>query len=796
MSRRPGRSTSKSTQSSSTKASSSESASAQKHTVVVGHGLGVQTGGVTVFNMHSGEPSALGVQVKSVLSKRKADDDGNTSAKKTPCVSPILVAEVSNGEEERATLRNSIDDHERALDASVTRGQPFRLDKNFVKRYRNVRPPFDRSGLGATVYFAHYSRVKEDGNSEQWFETIERVVNGMYNMQKRQIEKHNLGWKPIKAQRSAQECYQRMFDMKFLPPGRGLWAMGSALTEEYELYAALNNCAFVSTQDMGLDGYKVSKPFGLMMDMSMLGIGVGFDTRGAVNKICVAPITASSMPEEVFQIPDSREGWVESVERLIDSFFERRVNLKFDYSKIRPVGLPLKRFGGTSSGPKPLIDLHRYLLEIFERKAADGTAMSVRDITDVFNRIGQCVVAGNIRRSAQIGFGENGDEEFMHLKDYTMHPERSDFGWISNNTVFCKIGDDYTGAAKLTAVNGEPGYCWLENMRAFSRMCDAPDYKDAKASGGNPCLEQTLEDRELCCLVETFIQRHENMEDFQRTLKFAYLYAKTVTLGFTQWVETNRVLMRNRRIGCSLTGIAQFLGKNNGNMEVLRQWLCNGYKTVQKYDDVYSKWLVIPKSIKLTSIKPSGTVSLLPGSTPGVHYPVGGRYYLRRKRFNKHDPRDKCIVRYLKERGYPAEQCVYNETSIAVAFPTDDGPGIRAQNDVSMWEQLGLAAFMQEHWSDNQVSATITFDESEAKHIPYALQQFQFKLKGVSFMAKDTSAYAQKPYESLTKEQYDEYMSKIQPLVPSEIYQLLTNLAGEKLQPEPERFCDGDRCVM
>jgi len=155
----------------------------------------------------------------------------------------------------------------------------FRLTPSFVDQYQFRAPPFGFNGLGEFVYHTRYARVREDGSKEQWFQTVERVVNGTYNMQKRWIESHDLGWNPWRAQRSAQEMFRRVFEMKFLPPGRGLWAMGSPLTEERHVFAALNNCAFVSTAQLREDS--ASKPFCFLMDASMLGVGVGFDTAGA-----------------------------------------------------------------------------------------------------------------------------------------------------------------------------------------------------------------------------------------------------------------------------------------------------------------------------------------------------------------------------------------------------------------------------------------------------------------------------------------------------------------------------------
>ena len=149
-------------------------------------------------------------------------------------------------------------------------------------------------------------------------------------------------------------------------------------------------------------------------------------------------------------------------------------------------------------------------------------------------------------------FSANQDsEEYLDLKNYEVNPHRATYGWTSNNSIFATTGMDYEPAAERIRYNGEPGFAWLDNMKAYGRMADKPNNKDHRAKGGNPCLEQTLESYELCCLVETFPTNHESLEDYLTTLKYAYLYAKTVTLGKTHWPDTNRVMLRNRRIGCS-----------------------------------------------------------------------------------------------------------------------------------------------------------------------------------------------------------------------------------------------------
>ena len=563
--------------------------------------------------------------------------------------------------------------------------------------------------------------------------------------------------------------------------------MGTPVIHKKNLSAALNNCAFVSTEDLELNP---TRPFEFLMDASMLGVGVGFDTKGRDRVMILGP----KEEVEVYRIEDSREGWVNSVSKLLKAYFgvngEKMNDIEFDYSAIRPEGEPLKTFGGVSSGPRPLRELHESIRDVLNGRI--GQRMDSRAIVDLFNLIGKCVVSGNVRRSAEIAFGDPDDITFMDLKDYDKNPERAAFGWSSNNSIFARVGMDYTEVAKRLRVNGEPGLAWLENMQKFGRMEDGPNWKDKRVKGGNPCLEQSLESYELCCLVETFPARHASLSEYLRTLKFAYLYAKTVTLRMTHWPETNRVMLRNRRIGCSVSGIADFLGKHN--LEELRQWLDEGYHTVQRWDEVYSNWFCIPRSIKTTSVKPSGTVSLLAGATPGMHFPES-RIYIRRMRMSKNDP----LAIPLRAAGYSVVPAIGQEdTTVVVEMPIKLADGVRVQSEVSMFEQLQLAAFLQRYWADNQVSCTITFDPvSEGPHIAQMLQYFQYQLKGVSFLPKfDYSKYPQLPYEAIGEELYEKMTKDLKPIHFGGEKGESSSTKGHNYFPDAVSFCNNDSCEL
>lgn len=301
-------------------------------------------------------------------------------------------------------------------------------------------------------------------------------------------------------------------------------------------------------------------------------------------------------------------------------------------------------------------------------------------------------------------------------------------------------------------------------------------------------------------LVETFPNHCADFEEYKRTLELALLYAKTVTLVTVHWPETRNVMYRNRRIGCSVSGIAQFL--TTRGIHRLHRWLELGYQVLHQYDNQLSQWLKVPKSVKLTSVKPSGTISLLAGATPGIHFPES-RFYIRRIRMSKDFP----MIGPLREAGYKIEPAFGSEDStVVVEFPVDVGEGIRGQKEVSMWEQLSIAAFMQKHWADNQVSATITFDPAtEGPQLKHALDYFQYQLKGVSFLPRlEYGAFPQMPYEAIDEEKYKQEMQRLRTNLDhegmparthSEILRA-TEQQGFTTHKMEDAFCDGDKCDL
>ena len=666
------------------------------------------------------------------------------------------------------------------MDISVAK---FQLKDHFIAQFAGKQPKW--GPLGYVTYKRTYARNLEVipercqklaekhkvKTSEEWWLSLVRVVEGTYRVQEAHCKGLKLPWNARKAQDSAQEMFNLMWDFKFLPPGRGIWMMGTKYIEERG-GAALNNCGFISTKDLKVD---FAGPFCFLMDMSMLGVGVGGDVKGAgtVN------IKQPRQTPDVHVVPDTREGWVELIERTLNAYVHSDTLPKeIDFSQIRGPGIPIKGFGGLSSGPEPLAELVASIHEVLEPLI--GEPITTTAIVDLFNLIGRCVVSGNVRRSAEIMFAEPGDQEFIEIKDPELHLEAlKHHRWASNNSIFAHKGMDYRACAERTAKNGEPGYLWLDNARRYSRMCDPEDKKDMGAMGANPCVEQTLESYELCNLVETFPSLHETYEEYQRTLKFAYLYAKTVTLVSTHDERTNAVMMRNRRIGTSQSGIVQAF-QRHGRRSMF-EWCDNGYQYLQKLDHIYSRWLCIPPSVKKTSVKPSGTVSLLPGVTPGIHYPHS-EFYFRVIRFSNDSP----LLGKFKRAGYKCVDLGKNEpNTTAVYFAVKEEYFDRKKDQVSMWEQLENAAQYQYYWADNQVSCTVTFNENEADQIKYALQLYETRLKGVSFLPSVTHGYEHAPYQEIDEATYKEYTSTLKKVN-------LNNAEAEVV----DRFCSGAACEI
>lgn len=615
---------------------------------------------------------------------------------------------------------------------------------------------------------------------ERWVDVCRRVTEGTFSILLEHIRDNNIkGWDPAKVSEESRAFFDSLFHLKWTPPGRGLWSMGTPFVHERGNYEALQNCGFVSTKDLARDGGSV---FAWFMSMLMVGVGVGSDMRGAGSVMVLEP---SGQPY-LYDVPDTRQGWAESLQLLVDSYLDGTPPVGFAYGLIRPRGTPIRGYGGFAEGPEILVDLHERVRRILDE--AVGKPITTETLADIFNLIGRCVVAGNVRRSAEILFGEPDSAEFVHLKDPNIYPLRNSYpgGWgaYSNNTVFAKRGMDYSKVAAQTWENGEPGYLWLENAQQFGRMDEILSVDPG--IGGNPCLEQILESWELCTLAEVHIPKNRNKDEFMQAVKSSYLYSKIVTLASVHITDarTRAVMTKNRRIGASASGITQSIAKFDYG--TILDWMDHGYHQTGYWDKRWSQWLQVPESIRRTSVKPSGTVSLLSGITPGIHYPIG-QYYLRRMRISSRS----TLIPALTDAGYYVEPDYSDpEGTAVVTFPIDLGVAVPAEDEVDPWDQLRLAADVASHWADNAVSITVKFNPgiTSAEDIEKMLQWSESRLKSVSFLRDEGNVYPQMPYERIDGDAYRAEVLRLMKFPGLD----LSAVAHEDM----DAYCDGEACEI
>ena len=551
-------------------------------------------------------------------------------------------------------------------------------------------------------------------------------------------------------------------------------------------FCLTSNCGFVDVRTLSSDA-------GWLMDHLMLGVGVGFSTNqwdGGLSS------TGRASSRHTFVIPDSREGWVESVKLLIRSYEQSpgSAGVDFDYALIRPAGSPIRGFGGVASGPGPLIALHEKLRQRLDAYCDGGVARSEL-VADIMNLIGKCVVAGNVRRSAEIALGSPYDDAFLNLKNAERFPERNTYpaGWasLSNNSVVLASDADFEMLPDLVPGiihNGEPGFINLQTIQKWGRLGKR---KDDRAVGANPCSEIPLESYELCCLVEVFPTRCASTEEFFEALQLATLYASAISLLPSHDPRTRQVVDRNHRIGVSLSGLADW--KDAIGVPRLTRLLRDGYKVVERMNETLMARVGLPPSVRLTTVKPSGTISQLAGVASGMHHPWD-RWSLRRVRIGANTP----LVPVLQAAGVPHEPDVTDPSNTLVfEFPIEFGGGhTRPQSEVSVWEQMAFVAMLQRDWADNMVSNTITFGPQEESQLAHVLGMFAPVIKSTSMLpdldayAKsrgEQPAYAQAPYEKITRDEHRRRSAAIRPIDWSRF---------EGSDGEDSKYCASDSCEV
>jgi adenosylcobalamin-dependent ribonucleoside-triphosphate reductase len=615
-----------------------------------------------------------------------------------------------------------------------------RLSESFVQNYKGRTPPW--GPVGYVTYKRTYARkLPNDNITEEWYQTVERCCNGILSIG------------GIFTQNEIETLYDYVFNLKCCFSGRALWQLGSNTVAKVGA-DSLQNCWHVAV-DHPVD------PFCFTFNQLMLGGGVGFNiTKEHVYelpKVKYAPLITRLDERDVdFIVPDNREGWVELLRKILTAFFYTGNNLTYSTICIRSKGKPIKSFGGIASGSENLVDGINQIVNILKMNL--GQKLKPVDCLDIMNIIGSIVVAGNVRRSAQIAIGDVDDIAFIEAKNWNKQ-QLPNWRSMSNNSVICNdpklLNDSFWEGYEG---NGEPyGLIHLDNCRQYGRIGE--EVYDKGVVGTNPCGEITLESYEPCNLAEIFLPNIDSVEEFIIAATLLYKVCKSISRYPFIDKRVNDVVNRNHRVGVGVSGYLQssWIRKSDEIAIV--------YDALKETDEYYSKELNIGKSIKLTTVKPSGTLSLLAGVTPGVH-PAYAKHYIRRIRFSTSDP----LVDVCRKNGYHVEPMfnydgTRNLDTMVISFPVETPNGTVLAKDVSAVDQLCFQSFLQHFWSDNAVSMTCYYHKEELSIIKQYLKENYETIKTVSFLLHSEHGFEQAPLQEITENQYQQLSANITPVV-------------------------------
>jgi ribonucleoside-diphosphate reductase alpha chain len=624
------------------------------------------------------------------------------------------------------------------------------LTKEFIAKYDTQTPPWGFGGLGEIVFLRTYSRKIEGTDAtESWTQTIKRVIDGAVEI-----------GVPY-TQEEAQALFDHMFNLRCSVAGRALWQLGTPLVSQFS-GTSLNNCFYTNIEKI--------QDFELLFDYLMLGGGVGFSVeRSKIHDLPkvkkVNYITAERSADADFIVPDSRQGWRELLHKVLESYFHTGKSFTYSTILIREYGAPLKTFGGIASGPGALVEGLIDICKVLDARV--GKKVRSVDVLDICNIIGRIVISGSSRRSAQIAIGDPDDVLFLRAKNWgsgNVPAWRSN----SNNSIYADSYDEIVPEFwKGYDGTGEP-YGLLNRKLARTHGRLGEKSPDPSSEGFNPCAEIALADGESCNLATIFLPNIESLAQMMEVSRLLYMLQKQVTRLSYPYEKTNSIVHKNARLGQSITGVLQC-------SEVQIGWLSKTYEYLKNFDKAYSKERGWNPSVRLTTVQPSGTLSLLPGVTPGIH-PAFAKYYTRRVRFSSVDP----LVDACRKRGYKVVWDIgldgrEDHTRYVVEFPCKSPEGSILASEMTAVQQLEVVQSMQKEWADNAVSVTVYYRKEELPAIKEWLSEnYDNGVKSVSFLLHVDHNFPLPPYEEISEDEYNKSVAKLDFSTP--IHQNATDL--------------------
>ncbi|RLF40279.1 MAG: ribonucleoside-triphosphate reductase [Thermoplasmata archaeon] len=607
-----------------------------------------------------------------------------------------------------------------------------------VKRLVQESKKYFQNALGEFIYYRTYSRwIEEESRRETWVETVDRYLDFM---------RENLGNKLKETE--YQEIRESILNFQAMASMRLLWSPGKAArTNNLSAY----NCAYIAPDKL--------TDFAEIMYLLMSGTGVGFSVEN--QNIQQLPIvehqTGKFLPTHV--IGDSKEGWGDALTLGIKAWYEGE-DVKFDYSKIRPAGARLKTMGGRSSGPEPL----HSLLDFVRKKILNnqGRRLSSIDVHDIICKIGELVVMGGVRRSALISLSDLDDKDMRQAKMGHYYITNRHRSMANNSAVYnekptaVQFMEEWLSLAKSgTGERGIFSRGGLEKQLPHRRWEKFEKYW--QTSGINPCGEVILRSRQFCNLTEVVARPEDTAETLLRKIKIAIIlgtYQSTLTNFPYISKEWKKNCDEERLLGVSIT--SQWDCKALRHPAVLRKLRQKAIEVNQEY----AKRFGINPSSAITSAKPSGTLSQLVDSAPGMH-PRYAPFYIRRVRISAEDP----LFHMLKEQKFPYHpevgQTEASATTYVLDFPVASPPDSVFRDDLDAISQLEYWKMVKENYTEHNPSVTITIGENEWIKVADWLYENWDILGGLTFLPRDEYVYQLAPFEKISEEEYKKLIPRL-----------------------------------
>ena len=593
------------------------------------------------------------------------------------------------------------------------------------------------------IHLSRYSRwLPSEKRRETWDETIQRYFDFFQEHLK---ETCDYDLKP----ELRKELESAVLRLGVMPSMRCLMTAGEALRREN---IAGYNCSYVAISRV--------QAFDEILYVLMNGTGVGFSVeRQYITQL--PPVAEEFHPSDtVITVADSKLGWAKAYKELLGLLWIGQIP-KWDLSKVRPAGAPLKTFGGRASGPEPLDNLMNFTVNVL--KNAAGRKLSSIECHDIVCKIAEVVVVGGVRRSALISLSNLSDDRMRHAKSgqwWNDNPQRA----LANNSA-CYTEKPDMGIfmdewkALYESKSGERG---IFNRQSANKQVEKSGRRvvDGYEFGTNPCSEIILRDREFCNLSEVVVRANDTERSLLEKVRLATILG-TFQSTLTNFKYVSSAWKRNceeeRLLGVSLTGIMDSKLTNGKSNKDLAAFLEKLKKYSVEINAKYAKELGVNVAASITCVKPSGTVSQLVDSASGIHA-RHNPYYIRTVRGDKKDP----LTKLMTEIGFPVEDDEMNPSHTAVfSFPMKVDRGAVFRTDLTAIEQLDLWKIYQEHWCEHKPSVTISVKESEWMEVGAWVYANFDQMSGVSFLPFSEHTYRQAPYQDCDREEYEKLLREM-----------------------------------